>query len=227
MGTTPTEHTMSRTFTILFAALAACQSGGPDHPGIQVGSEGAFGCEVLSVEEVVDPSAVIEGLGRSADDALAGLAGSFTGSGTTHDGDPVDPFALTVGAPADAAWVETGHDGSPSPNCDPYLSASVSAEVDGGSTVAAALDGWVAVADADRVQLSAAAPYEEFQGDLEPLWLDPETLDWTELRVLAEAVDGGWDGVVGFTGCNEGEAAECAPPVDAGGDGAELVFSVR
>ncbi|MCB9697621.1 MAG: hypothetical protein H6738_12640 [Alphaproteobacteria bacterium] len=217
---------MSRNLLVLVPLIAACA---PDEqrPGIQIGDEGAFGCQVLSVEDVVDGAAVIDGLGVSADDAMAGLSGAFTGTGTAHDGATVDPLTLDVGAPVDLAWVETGHDGAPSADCDPYLTGSVAVALDGGSTVAASLDGWVSVAPGDRVLLRAAAPYDEVQGDLEPLWLDPTTLDWTELQVIASPAEGGWDGVAGFTGCNEGDGAECAPPVDAGGEAAELVFSVR
>ena len=216
----------------LIAGLCVACDGGDDSGaelehsvGIQVGDEGTFGCSVSGAADVEDELAEIPELGMSASDAVAGLLGGFSGAGTLHDGSAVSAVSLTLSAAGSAQWVETvAPDGSASESCPPYLSVPVAVELDAGTVVMSSLGGQLAVS-AQGTLLLAAADISAVSGSLEPLWVVPEDMAWTELRLLGSPDSGGgWFAAVGYMGCADGGA--CSPPVDASGADAELTVTV-
>lgn len=207
----------------LAAGLAACVSpSDPEshRPGIQVGHEGSFGCTITEITEVTDGSALLGDWGISADDALAPMIASFSGTGELLEGGTVDPVALQLSAAGTPQWIVSDD----AATCPPYLALDVDLSLDAGAVVAAELEGVLGVQASGQGFVWAGVDHTLATGTLEPRWLDPATMAWTELQVLVSTDGKGISGAVGFTGCTADDV--CAPPVDASGKGAELAVTL-
>ncbi len=195
----------------------------PGDQGIQIGDEGSFGCTIDTVDPVDDANEVIEELGLSATQAQAGMIGAFSGDGVLHDGTTLDPLLLTLAEPTAMDWIETAHpDGSSDDSCTPYLRLTLDAHLDGGDTVTTDLGGTLSIAKGQSLLLMAV-DIDDVDGSLEPLWVVPADMAWTELRLLGTHSDTTWTGAIGYLGCNDNN--ECSPPVSADGTDAELSYT--
>jgi len=192
--------------------------------GTQIGDEGSFGCTILSTTPVADPDAPIAELGRSANEAQDGLLGDFAGTATLNDGSTLDPFALTL-APATAMdWVETAlPDGTPSSDCTPYLRLTLMANLDGGTALTASIPTEVAISATTNL-LKGSVDMGVITTTIDPLWVTPSDMDWTDLVLLGFFTEGRWTGSSGFMGCTTD--GPCSPPISADGTDVELAFDV-
>lgn len=194
------------------------------HSGIQIGDEGSFGCNILSTTPVADADATIAELGLSANEAHAGQLGSFAGTATLHDATVLDPFALTLGPASAMDWVETAlPDGTPDASCTSYLRLTLTVDVDGGATLGASVPSELSIS-ASQQMLKGSVDIGQVVTTLDPLWVNPADMAWTDLVLLGFFGDGGWTGGLGFMGCTAGN--ECSPPISIDGPDAELVFDV-
>jgi len=102
-------------------------TGGPNggfvHPGIQVGSEGLFGCEIMEAREVTNLDAQVSGFDQTArellDARLAAWTGALDGVAGTADG------TLSMGLDGAVALVSV----NPREGCSDFLWAELDSEL--------------------------------------------------------------------------------------------------
>lgn len=176
--------------------------------GSQIGTEDAFGCEVISTEPVGDTTP--DGFDVSPTAARNAVVGSFSGTITLEDESTVD-LILTVSSDADMEVQRreaTGGDEFIEPAADPLGCGDVYAldatvKLAAGTALDETVDTTILITTDGTGSFGAQIDQDDLVGDAEPFQLDTTDLAKVTFNVNGTLVGDGWGGSLGFTGETE------------------------
>lgn len=194
------------------AALTGC--------GSQIGTEEGIGCVVVTTEAIVDLETAPSGFELTPQAALDQALGSFSGELAPDDGGAAIPMTLTL---SNAGTVSVqrrevrGDSIEPAqmPECEDVYAFKASVYALASQTLNDVAQGEVLVDIRGWTEIAVSIPYADLIGEAE-LGFDPAEYDIVTLDLYAGAeLDGGYNGVVMFTGETTGDASDPDSAVSA------------